>query len=622
MIWLTSAGGLARAFFVWFDRMIVRKTKQNRCPGLRPAPGFLGAALLGAVLTVASAAQLNPEADAWRAAHRFIDMHQHIDFTTQHLARAVKILDAVGIGMAVNLSGDTVTPGPGGGPSAFESNKRLADTLFPGRFLQYMNLDYANWEQPDFPAQAVKQVEEGYRLGAAGFKEFKRLGLFLRDGGGRLLRVDDPKLDPMWERLGELNMPVSIHVADPRAFWQPYDSRNERWKELKDHPSWWFGDTNKFPAWKELLEALNRVVARHPKTTFVCVHFANNAEELDWVEQSLARYPNLMCDLAARIPELGRHDPDKVRRLFVKYQDRILFATDFQVYDRLILGSSGNEPPPTDADAEVFFAKEWRWLETSDRNWPHMTPIQGDWNISSIHLPASVLRKIYFDNARKLLARSLPPPVLTARRISQDFEVDGRLQSPLWQQATAGVMDRASRSGAAVPQLATAVRALWSEKFLYLSFECPFTRLTAFQSPQSGRKRFDLNTPGVSLWDRDVVEAFIGTDTRNIRHYAEFEVAPTNERLDLMVLDLPEKDFRWTSGFQSSVSLDRKSRTWRCELRIPLEQLSPEKPAPGTDWRLNLFRCDRANRASLAWSPTLQGTFHLPERFGLLRFAD
>jgi predicted TIM-barrel fold metal-dependent hydrolase len=116
----------------------------------------------------------------------------------------------------------------------------------------------------------------------------------------------------------------------------------------------------------------------------------------------------MMADLAARIPELGRHDPAAVRRLFLKHQDRILFATDFQVFNRLILGSSGNEPPPTDADAEEFFAKEWRWLETNDREWPHMTPIQGDWNISSIGLPDSVLRKIYFDNANKILARSLP----------------------------------------------------------------------------------------------------------------------------------------------------------------------------------------------------------------------
>ena len=558
--------------------------------------------------------------EIWRAQHLIIDLHQHIDCTTQRLARAVKIMDAAGIGVGVNLTAGTVTPGPNGAPSEFEQNKRLADTLYPGRFLQYVNLDYADWDQPDFSARAVKQIEEGYRLGAAGFKEWKRLGLYLRDGKGRLLKVDDPKLDPVWERCGELGLPVSIHVADPKAFWLPYDQHNERWKELKDHRSWWFGDTNKFPPWKDLLEALNRVVARHPKTTFVCVHFGNNAEELDWVDQSLGHYPNMMVDLAARIPEIGRHDPEQVRRLFIKYQDRILFATDFQVLDRLILGSSGNEPPPTDADAEVFFAKEWRWLETRDRNWPHMTPIQGDWTISSIGLPESVLRKVYFDNARRLLARSLPQPVLLARRISQDFELDGCLSSPLWQTAQPAVLDQTSATGAVRPEMATSVRALWSAKYLYLAYECPFTALTVFTPPQSAAKRFGKD--GASLWDRDVVEAFIGSDPENPKHYAEFELAPTNERLDLMVTNLPERDFDWNSGFQSVVDINKKTKVWTCEMRMPLQALGKEQPSPGNRWRINLYRCDRANRAFLAFRPTLTGSFHEPERFGTLEFIE
>ena len=203
-------------------------------------------------------------------------------------------------------------------------------------------------------------------------------------------------------------MPVSIHVADPKAFWSPYDDKNERWTELADHKSWWFGDPAKYPPREELLAALERVVTRHPETTFVCVHFANNAEDLAWVDAQLTKHPNMMADLAARIPEIGRHDPKQVHELFVKHQDRILFATDFQVYDRLILGSGGSGPSPTDDLARVFFEKHWRWLETWDQKFPHMTPIQGDWTISGIGLPDDVLAKIYFGNARKLLARSLP----------------------------------------------------------------------------------------------------------------------------------------------------------------------------------------------------------------------
>lgn len=583
---------------------------------------LLSVRCIGLGIAVAADGKIPGQPELWRAKHLIIDLHQHIDDTTQRLARAVKIMDAVGVGIGVNLTPGTVTHGPNGGPSEFEQAKRRADTLYPGRFLQYMNLDYADWDKPDFSERAVKQVEEGYRLGAAGFKEWKRLGLYLKDGKGHLLKVDDPKLDPVWERCGELNLPISIHVADPKAFWLPYDEKNERWNELKDHRSWWFGDTNQFPPWKDFLEALNRAIARHPKTTFVCVHFGNNAEELDWVDQSLSRYPNMMVDLAARIPEIGRHEPEKVRQFFIKHQDRILFATDFQSLDKLILGSSGGEPPPSDADAEVFFAKEWRWLETRDRNWPHMTPIQGDWNISSIHLPDSVLRKVYFDNARKLLARSLPSPVLQARRISQDFELDGCLTSPLWQTASPAMLEQTSSDGTVRASVSTAVRALWSGKYLYFAYECPFTELTVYTPAQGTGKRYDLNKGGVSLWDRDVVEAFIGSDAENPRHYAEFEVAPTNEKLDLMITNLPDKDFNWNSQFQSMVKVDKKSKVWRCEMRVPLQALATVQPSVGTTWHLNLYRCDRANKAFLAFRPTLTGTFHTPERFGVLAFAE
>jgi hypothetical protein len=352
------------------------------------------------------------------------------------------------------------------------------------------------------------------------------------------------------------------------------------------------------------------------------VHFGNNAEEPEWVDAALSKYPNMLADLAARIPEIGRHDPATIRKLFLKHQDRILFATDFQVYDRLILGSSGNEPPPTDADAEVFYAKEWRWLETRDRNWEHMTPIQGNWTISSIGLPGPVLRKVYFDNARKLLARSLPTPAIEARHISQDFDLNGCLLSPLWQTARPVRLEQASYDGTVRQELSTTVRALWSDQFLYLAFEAPFTRLTVFEPPNLAGKRVNLQTDGASLWDRDVVEAFIGTDRQNPRHYAEFEVAPTNERLDLMVKDLPEKDFGWNSQWTTVTRVDAKAKSWTCEMRVPLKALSADTPAAGIQWQANFYRCDRAQRGFLAWNPTLQGTFHVPERFGTLRFIE
>jgi len=545
----------------------------------------------------------------WRAEPRTIDLHMHLGGSVGTMKRAVGIMDRAGIGIGVNLSGGTVTR-KGDAPSEFERVKALADAKFPGRFVHYMNLDYSGWDDPDFSARAAQQVEEGYRLGAAGLKEYKRLGLFLRDKDKKLLRIDDPKLDAVWDKCGALGMPVSIHVADPVAFWRPYDETNERWKELKDHKSWWFGDSAKYPPHEELLAALERVIARHPKTTFVCVHFANNPEDVDWVDRQLDAHPNMMADLAARIPELGRQDPEKLNRFFQKHARRIFFATDFMVYDKLILGSGGDADNPTDDDAVVFYEKCWRWLETADRDWEHMTPIQGDWKISSIHLPPAVLRQIYFDNAQRLLARSLPLPVMQAAHTPRDFQPNGKLDAPEWANAKPVRLEYNSGDASAAPALSTKVRALWSADYLYLAYECPYTKIEVF-SPALKEER-------IGLWDRDVVEAFISSGSR-VQKYTEYEWAPNGDHLDLAV-DLPKKDFGFDGKTEMATSVDEPAHVWRAEVRIPMKAVAEMAPAFGSRWRINLFRHDTASGAGLAFSPALTNTFHTPERFGWLEF--
>lgn len=570
--------------------------------------------IIGHVVVAAESPRPWP-GDAWRREHRIIDLHMHINGTEEHVQRALRIMDRVGIGVGVNLSGGTVTT-KADGPSDFERMKALGDRLGPNRFVHYFNLDYKGWDAPDFAEKAVRQVETAHRLGAAGLKEFKRLGLNLRDGRGELIRIDDPKLDGVWARCGELGMPVSIHVADPRAFWLPYNQQNERWKELKDHKPWWFGDPKQYPPREELLAALDRVIARHPKTTFVCVHFANNSEDIDWVDRKLDERPNMNADLAARIPELGRHDPEKLRKLFTKHQDRIFFATDFQVYQKLILGSSGDAERPTDDDAVEFYTKEWRWLETLDRDWPHMTPIQGDWNINSIGLSKDVLQKIYFGNAQRLLARTLPATRLKAHFVGNDFKPDGRLKESAWKTATPLHLERQTQDGRVRPELSTTVRALWSKTYLYLAYECPFTQLTDFGKPQPGER---IKSPG-ALWDKDVVEAFVAPDPNQLDHYTEYEWAPNNEALDLRIRR-PEFDFAWSSGMEWKVRVDERAKIWVCEVRIPLRSLSEAPVTVGSIWRANIYRIDRHAKVLLAMNPTLNGSFHTPDRFGWIDFV-
>lgn len=328
-----------------------------------------------------------------------VDTHLHV--APSELGRLHALMDAQGIAWGLNLSGRW----PGGPLEA-----QLEAARQSGRLVVATNLPWvAAARRQDFPQIAVALLTEARSLGARALKIEKALGLGAIKPDGTLLAVDDPWLDPVWKAAGELGMPVVIHVGDPKAFWLPIDEKNERYDELSVHPGWSnYGDPS-IPSFEALLAALMRVVARHPKTTFVSVHFGNNAEDPAWVARMLDEHPNLMVDLAARLPELGRHEVKALHTLFVRHADRILFATDLGIMPRggIMLGSTG-AVPDTDADAPLFFAKHWRWLETWDTAIDSPTPIQGRWKLNGIGLPEEVLRKIYRLNAERLFGKPEP----------------------------------------------------------------------------------------------------------------------------------------------------------------------------------------------------------------------
>jgi len=324
-----------------------------------------------------------------------IDVHTHFRLklrSADQLDEFVKVMDQNNIAMCVSLDGHL-------GDELTDHIEFLA--RYPGRFAVLANIDWrgqgksdepATWDchREDFARRMAVQIRDAKRRGVIGLKIFKDLGLTIRNPDGSLVRVDDRRWDPIWSACAELALPVLIHTADPVAFFQPIDAKNERWEELHRHPDWSFYRPG-YPSHAELLAQLLDVVERHPKTSFIAAHVANNAEDLQTVSKWLDTYPNLYVEFASRINELGRQ-PYTARKFLIKHQDRILFGTD--------------GPWP-----ETRLRLYWRFLETYDEYFPYSEkefPPQGLWNIYGVGLPDDVLQKIYRENALKLLPALKP----------------------------------------------------------------------------------------------------------------------------------------------------------------------------------------------------------------------
>ena len=256
---------------------------------------------------------------------------------------------------------------------------------YPGRFVVFTQMDWSKIDDPQFSVKMVQQLDDAVSRGARGLKVLKDLGLGVRDKTGKLVAIDDERMDPVWEECGKLGIPVAIHSTDPEAFFTPTDQHNERYEELMRNPTWsFYGAT--FPNKEKLLEERNHVFAKHPRTNFVALHVANWPENLDAVSAWLKKYPNMSVEFGAREAELGRQ-PRRARQFFMEFQDRIMFGTD-------------SEPDPK------MYANYFRWLETADEYFEYWGyPGQGRWEIYGMELPDEVLEKVYHKNAERVFAQ-------------------------------------------------------------------------------------------------------------------------------------------------------------------------------------------------------------------------
>ena len=346
-----------------------------------------------------------------------IDMHTHVSSVfrrtpgpddalqgtaAERLHQISQWMDDLNLQTLVNLTG-------GSGVQLQHTVSEMVQQ-HPGQLITCTVPTYDRLNEAGYPGWQAEELARAKEQGAMGLKISKTLGLYLREGGfrdsereadqqGPLVKIDDPRFDPMWDAAGQLEFPVFIHVADPDAFFIPTNRFNERWEELGNHPDWSFYGQD-FPPKADLLAARNRVIERHPNTTFIGLHVANRPENLDEVSSWLDTYPNLHVEIGARLGELGRQ-PRRARKFFEDYTDRILFGTD--------ASPNGTSVPQQDLEPEMFRCY-FRFLETLDEYFdysPAPTPPQGRWKIYGIGLPDEILKQVYHDNAARILGLPL-----------------------------------------------------------------------------------------------------------------------------------------------------------------------------------------------------------------------
>lgn len=342
--------------------------------------------LASAALTAGSAQEMDfesynpkstlvvPGEEVSRARFPFIDIHSHQrDMGNQDLTGLIDHMDQMNMAIMVNLSG-------GSG----ERLKKAIDNVnqhYPNRFVVFANVDFDGVGGPGWAEAAVKQLEEDVRYGAKGLKVYKSLGLRNTDVNGNRLAVDDERLSPIWEKCAELGIPVLIHSADPKSFWDPMDAENERWLELKTRPRRKRSDTDPAP-WQQIIDEQHRMFKRHPNTRFINAHMGWYANNLGRLAEKMDEIPNMYVGIGAIIAELGRQ-PRTAKDFFIKYQNRILFGKD---------SWQPNEFP-------TYF----RVLETDDEYFPYYKKYHAFWAMYGLDLPDEVLRKVYFENAVSLI---------------------------------------------------------------------------------------------------------------------------------------------------------------------------------------------------------------------------
>jgi hypothetical protein len=208
--------------------------------------------------------------------------------------------------------------------------------------------------------------------------------------------------------------------------------------------------------------------------------------------------------------------------------------------------------------------------------------------------------------------------LMESKRAATDVALSTDPGSPFWRDARPVYLE-VDIQGNPQPEYRTEVRSRWTDKYVYFLFSCPYKQLYLKPNPDTAHETNEL-------WNWNVAEVFLGSDFKDIKRYKEFEISPQGEWIDLDVdLKKPhhEEGWVWNSGFEHAARIDQQKHVWYAALKIPFEALDSKPPAVGTTFRMNLYRTEGPPEAAkeVLWQPTMSKTFHVPEKFGLLKLT-
>jgi predicted TIM-barrel fold metal-dependent hydrolase len=311
-----------------------------------------------------------------KAAYPVIDVHSH-DYAKndEEIAQWVRNMDACGIEKTIILA---MTAG-----SKFDSIVQKY-SKYGNRFEIWCGFDYTGYDKPGFGPAAAKELERCYKMGARGVGEEgdKGSGLYYSEPVKALgMHLDDPRMKLLFDKCAQLNMPINIHVADPIWMYEKMDSTNDGLMNALE----WKIDLTKpgIIGFDDLIQTLENAVKNNPKTTFIACHFANLNHDLSRLGELLDKYPNLYVDIAARYAESATI-PRYMKTFYEKYQDRLLYGTDMSFESSM-------------------YRITFRVLESSDEHFYETGLFGYHWALNGFDLPKEVLKKLYHDNAAKIL---------------------------------------------------------------------------------------------------------------------------------------------------------------------------------------------------------------------------